>query len=522
MSLTLAAPPAPPAALMPAPPVTRTRQLPIPPAGSTPTPPESTRPHRDAALDFVRFACLIVVVALHSLMSSAELGVRGEVVPTVALSGSLGFTIASWFYQIMPLFFAIGGYAALSQWRRTQAKGWTWADYLSVRLRRLVAPVTVLIILAGLGVEIASELGASPELIAEAGRRIGQPLWFLAVYVGLTSLVPLAARFHARAPRRTVLALAGAVAVVDTVVAISGVTGLGYLNFLLVWPLIQQFGFFFHDAMHRPVRSGLLWTVAVLAVTVLGGLVALGVYSPNMLVNLNPPTGALVLLGLAQIALLRLGHAWLSSLVAGGRARSVVERDTQARIWDRLIAWGNKYGMHVYLWHMSVVITLIGVQGGLASLLAAAPHGTGLGLSTVILPPVESAWWWMNRPVWLILVFAASAGVAVLAAKTDVPKNETLVKFVRTITEGIRAVGGVILPLSQRPRHGAGQRPHPRNRQLHRAILAVGLAVIGIAIALLVGIAPFIWAAAAAVLLLGSLVIAAELPGVDGPSRLRL
>lgn len=565
MSLTLSRPPSASAVPASAPTDSDGHRGPASPAGHAPAPPKPQHPHRDAALDFVRFACLIVVVALHSMMSGAELGAHNEVVPTVALSSSDGFAIASWFFQIMPLFFAIGGFAALSQWRRIQATGGTWADYLSARLRRLVAPVTVLIILAGLGIEVASELGVSPELIGEAGRRIGQPLWFLAVYVGLTALVPLAARLHILAPRRTVLALAGAVAVVDVLVAISGVTGLGYLNLLLVWPLIQQCGFFFHDAMQRPVRSRLLWMIAVLSVASLAGLVALGVYSPNMLVNLNPPTGALVLLGVAQIALLRLGHAWLNSLVMVGRSRSASERDARARIWDRLIAWGNKYGMHVYLWHMSVVITLIGLQGGLASLLAGASHSTGLNLSTVILPPVESAWWWLNRPVWLVLVFAASAGVAVLAAKVDAPKDETLVGFARSTAEGARLAGGAVRSLGgatrglggdargfggatcgfgsavrgfgvSTGRHRAAMggpasaesashlvsvhrhrrsRASARTRQLGCAILSVSTAVVGIAIALLFGLAPFIWTAAATALLLGSLLVAAVLPSAD-------
>lgn len=149
------------------------------------TPPTSSgsttraRSRRDPAIDLVRFACLVVVVVLHSLMSAAVLGPDGSVVPTVALAHTTGFAVASWFFQIMPLFFVIGGCAGIISWRRIRAEGGSWGDYLRARLRRLVVPVTVLIGLTGLGLSVASGLGAPSALVTEASHRIGQPLWFL-------------------------------------------------------------------------------------------------------------------------------------------------------------------------------------------------------------------------------------------------------------------------------------------------------------------------------------------------------
>src|SRR5690606_28880983 len=176
------------------------------------------------------------------------------------------------------------------------------------------------------------------------------------------------------APRRSLASLAGAVIVVDSLVAVTGVTGLGYLNFLLVWPLVQQLGFFYADALDRPVNRPIAWFVLVAALLTLVGLVSAGVYSPNMLVNLNPPTGALVLLGVVQMCGLRLGHARLGRMLnaadettstSTGEA-ALDPRVLRAQIWGRVIAWGNRYGMHVYLWHMSIVIVLIGGLGALA------------------------------------------------------------------------------------------------------------------------------------------------------------
>jgi hypothetical protein len=497
---------------------------------------------RDPAIDLVRFACLIVVVILHSMMSAAVLGPGGDVVPTVALSGTIGFAAASWFFQVMPLFFVIGGCAGIIGWRRTRAKGGTWADYLRARLRRLVVPVTVLIAVAGLGLSVAAELGAPPELIAEASRRIGQPLWFLAVYVGLTALVPLAVHFHERSPRWSLAVLTTAVIVVDGLVAMTGVHGLGYLNFLFVWPLVQQLGFFYADSLDRPVPRPRTWTVLVTALAALAALVASGVYSPNMLVNLNPPTGALVLLGIAQMCALRLFHAWLNRMLTVGDRGAITgagestvngatvandgatgadhfaeaapgPRIIRAQIWGRIIDWGNRYGMHVYLWHMSVVIVLIGGLGALAQLLSEVP-----GLAEFVLPAIGSGWWWGSRPMWLVVVMGLSALVAMGASRIPFPSERRLASVGASIA-------GLISEMRGNPAESAGQAPGVpgqfRDTSLSpraRGAIAIAAATVGIAIALLIGIAPLIWTVVALGLLMGSLIIAAGLGAGIGPT----
>lgn len=477
-----------------------------------------TKPHRDRAIDLLRFGCLAVVVILHSMMSAAVVGPDGAVEPTVALSGTPGFAAASWFFQIMPLFFIIGGYAGITGWRRTRARGGTWTDYLRARLRRLVVPVAVLIGLAGIGLSVAGELGVSADLLGEASLRIGQPLWFLAVYVGLTAVVPIAVHFHETAPRRSLAALSGAVIVIDGLVAVTGMTGLGYLNFLFVWPLVQQLGFFYADALDRPVRRPITWFVLVAALLSLVGLVATGVYSPNMLVNLNPPTGALVLLGVVQMCGLRLGHARLSRMLNAADENTTTStgeaaldpRVLRAQIWGRLIAWGNRYGMHVYLWHMSVVIVLIGALGWLAQTIVGFPTGILLDLPTgtvaeFILPEIESGWWWATRLPWLLAVMGLSALVAMAAERMPFPTEQRLAAVGRGLSALVRAV----LPQGF-PAQSFGSRA--------RAVVAVGAATMGIAIPLLVGIAPMIWTVVAAGLLMGSLVLSDGLTPLRQPA----
>jgi hypothetical protein len=500
-----------------------------PPSSSRPTTRAGSR--RDPAIDLVRFACLVVVVVLHSLMSAAVLGPDGSVVPTVALSRTTGFAIASWLFQIMPLFFVIGGCAGIISWRRIRAEGGSWGAYLRARLRRLVVPVTVLIGFTGLGLSVASGLGAPSELVTEASHRIGQPLWFLAVYVGLTALVPLGVHFHERAPRRSLAVLTAAVIVVDGLVAVTGVHGLGYVNFVLVWPLVQQLGFFYADALDRPVRRLHVWSGLVTALSLLVGLVAAGVYSPNMLVNLNPPTGALVLLGVVQICGLRLVHSRLSAMLtgAGGSAAEAgsehspdpelspsVElssgaeavpavRILRAQFWRRLIAWGNRFGMQVYLWHMSVVIVLIGGLGWLAQAVSGVPH-----LAEFVLPAVGSGWWWVSRPIWLLVVMGLSAAVAMAAAWIPFPSESRLAAAGSAIAGFVRELRGN----RNGTRLGAAVDERARvavMRPQARAVIAVGAATVGIAIALLAGVEPLVWTLIAIGLLMGSLTVSAGL-----------
>ncbi len=197
---------------------------------------------RDSTIDAVRAGCLLVVVVLHSLMVGVELTPGDGILTSVALSGQAWFTPITWLLQIMPLFFIAGGFASLSQWRRMRAGGASAADYIAGRVRRLAVPAVVMITIVGALLLVAKAFGADPALIDEASLRIGQPLWFLAVYLGVTALVPAMAWLHEKYPARTIAALGLGVLAIDLA---QGQLGLpfGYLNLALVWPLMQQLGF---------------------------------------------------------------------------------------------------------------------------------------------------------------------------------------------------------------------------------------------------------------------------------------
>jgi peptidoglycan/LPS O-acetylase OafA/YrhL len=346
------------------------------------------KPARDAGIDAIRAGSLLVVVVLHSLMVGVETSADGGLQTSVALSGSWGFTVASWFFQVMPLFFIAGGFASLTQWRRLRAQGVTASSYVLGRVRRLVVPTAVMVTCVGGALLTARVCGASDELLASAGLHAVQPLWFLAVYVGCTALVPAMAWLHRRHRWSTLAWLAvGAVAV--DVLARATTSGLGFLNLALVWPLLQQLGFLVLDGVGSTCSRRRLLGGAAGCLALLGVLVGLG-YSPNMLVNLNPPTSALLCLGGAQFFLLVALRPRLDAALVSTRARTTVAK---------LSGWS----MGVYLWHLPMALVLVAVLGGM-----------NMGL-----PRPESMAWWFTRIPWLLAVAALTVIVVPVALRLE-------------------------------------------------------------------------------------------------------
>ena len=220
---------------------------------------------------------------------------------------------------------------------------------MRARLERLVRPAIALVVVVAAGLAALSLAGLPAELVATAGFRIGQPLWFLGVYVAVSALVPVMLRAHERARVLTPLVLLAAVVAVDVTRLSTGVDAIGFLNLLLVWLLVQQLGFHLADGGVDGLGRGALVGIAGGALAFLAVLTVVGPYPVDMLVNLNPPTVCLVVLGVAQLALFQLARP---------RIRAWVERADASR----RISFVGERAMTVYLWHMPVLIVLAGLS----------------------------------------------------------------------------------------------------------------------------------------------------------------
>ena len=347
---------------------------------------------RDSSVDAIRIVLLVVVFALHATMCGVSLGAAGPVLEN-ALEGQAWFGPVSWIVQIMPLFFIAGGFSSFHHWRSMRSRGATGSDYVRARLERLVRPAIALVVVVAAGLAALSLAGLPAELVATAGFRIGQPLWFLGVYIAISALVPVMVRAHERARLLTPIALLAAVVAVDAARLTTGVEAIGFLNLLLVWLLVQQLGFHLADGTIDRLGRGTLWAIAGGALATLA-LLAVGPYDSDMFENLNPPNVTLVVLGVAQLALFQLARP---------RIRKWAQRADASRV---ISALGDR-AMTVYLWHMPVLIALAGV-----SLVANASVGMPL-------PVPLSLEWWATRPVWLVAAAVAVAPVVVVFARFE-------------------------------------------------------------------------------------------------------
>ncbi len=337
---------------------------------------------RDLVIDLVRFFCLALVVVGHCMMVSPVLHRDGTVTSENTLGDQGWFVPAIWIFMVMPLFFVTGGTTGLQSWQRLKSRGGTGFEFAQGRLLRLVRPATAVLACMFLGLWAALLLGVHPQVIQLMATGAGMPLWFLAAYLAAQLNIPLLARFHARDPWLTLGALAALVVAVD---CLRGTLPLlAYANLVFLWCAVQQLGFLMADGHFDRLSRSALVGLILAANLLLGVVTGLGLYSGNMLVNLNPPNLCLLLLGVSQAALLQLSHsglAWVSGL---GWVRA-------------LVTVAGRRSMTIYLWHLPLLVAMSGL----------------LLLTDFPKPAAGTAGWWWARP--LVLVGVVTLLLPVLA-----------------------------------------------------------------------------------------------------------
>lgn len=326
---------------------------------------------RDPAIDLVRCICLALVVVGHTMMVSPVLHPDGTVTTQNTLGDQDWFEPVIWVFMVMPLFFVTGGITGLQSWRRLQARGGTAADFVRGRLRRFLRPAVAVLTAMFLGFWLAGLLGVHPQVVQLLAAGGAMPLWFLAAYLAAQLNIPVLAALHARSPWLTFVGLTVLVVAVDSLRG--AIPELAYLNLLFLWWAVQQLGFLTADGrldrLSRPALAG----IALAANLLMGVLAALGIYSNNMLVNLNPPNLTLLLLGISQAALMQLARTALTAAGSAPRMR-------------RVLTLAGSRSLTIYLWHLP----LLGAMSGLL-LLTSFPK-----------PAAGTAEWWWARPIVLL------------------------------------------------------------------------------------------------------------------------
>ncbi|QBI19715.1 acyltransferase [Egibacter rhizosphaerae] len=356
---------------------------------------ELTPLDRNRYADFLRVLAICIVVLGHWLVAVVLIDDGWEAGSLLAMEPWTQWL--TWIFQVMPLFFFVGGYANAAAWRSARQRGQPWAQWIRVRARRLLRPVLPLLVLWVPLAAILGTLGVPGDLLQLGTQVAFIPAWFLAAYLLVCAIVPTTWALHERLGAWAVVAFAVAAALVD-IVHLFGVPLLGWANFVFVWAGIHQLGYLWY-AERLPTRVPAALTLlgaglaALVALTQLAdyplSLVGTGIEDERS--NNSPPTVALTALGVAQVglvlALRRPAERWLQ----------------RPAVWARVVI-GGSLAMTVYLWHMTALVLVI-----------ALTYPTGLW-------PAGSeidATWWAMRPLWWALLAAALAGLVAVFARFE-------------------------------------------------------------------------------------------------------
>ncbi|MFB7949027.1 acyltransferase [Kitasatospora phosalacinea] len=376
---------------------------------------------RSRYVDLLRAGAIVLVVLGHWLITALVREPDGaltapELMVTVPWTQwlTLGF-------QIMPVFFLAGGYAAAGSWDRCRAGGGTAAGWIRGRALRLLLPTAAYLVPTLGGLAVAGACGADPALLGMVGWALAMQFWFLPVYLAISALTPWLAALHRRWGPGSVAALAAAGAAVDLLV-LGADTGwadrLGLLNYLLVWAVAYQLGLAWREGglTARPVFAAALTAGGAAGYAALVGFgpfpVSLVLVSGEGVSNTDPPSLAMLAWLFAQCG--------LCLLLAPHAERLLRARRRPGRLVEPL----GRVSMSLYLWHMVPVLA----AGAAFYLTDLAPE-----------PEVGSALWWAWRPVWVLLLAALLGGLLAVLR----PVDGLLLRLARHLRPQARTAGAV-------------------------------------------------------------------------------
>jgi hypothetical protein len=350
---------------------------------------EKTPESRNRYVDFLRALSILAVISGHWLIAAPFVD-NGELNLTNMLARQPWTQLLTWAFQVMPVFFFVGGYSNGVSWKSAQRDGRGYGTWLDGRLQRLIGPVLpLLVVWAGLGA-VGHLSGASPELIRAASQMALIPIWFLAVYIGVVLLVPVTYAAWQRWGMTSFWVPAALVAVNDLLFFSADLRALGWLNYGFIWIAVHQLGYAWRDGHLTGLGKTLPWALGGLVLLV--GLVTVGPYPVSMvsvpgedISNTLPPKLPMLLLGVMQSGLL---------LTLEAPIRRWLERPGP---WTGAVLV-NGMIMTIYLWHLTASTLVIGLALVLGDLGLIIEPGSGL--------------WWAARPAWLLSYVVALMALA--------------------------------------------------------------------------------------------------------------
>jgi hypothetical protein len=228
-------------------------------------------------------------------------------------------------------------------------------------------------------------------------------VWFLATYVLIVAAVPISLRLWDRFGWSAFAGAAVIAAAIDFANLAMGVPLVMWLNYIFVWNAVHFLGYAWVDG--RITSTAQSMKIAAAGLASLAGLVALFPYPLAMVgldntavTNSNPPKVTLIALGAFQFGL------------AMALAPAVRRRLANVRPWTAVVAVNGSI-MSLYLWHLTAMVGVIGASYAL----------DGLGLEFAVNTPG----WWATRPVFLLVLVAATVPFLALFGRFERPRRDT-------------------------------------------------------------------------------------------------
>jgi peptidoglycan/LPS O-acetylase OafA/YrhL len=361
----------------------------------------ATPQSRNRVVDLLRAVSIAVVVIGHWTMAAVvtDHGLHAGNILSLA-AWTHPFT---WLFQVMPVFFLVGGYANALSWRSARRRGVGYGAWLRGRARRLALPVIPVLVFWLVVGWVALRLGMDWHTVRLASTVSLMPTWFLAAYIVVTAVAPAALWLWERWRWWSLAAGLALASAVDAGSLASGSVLAGFINYLLVWGTVHQLGFAWLDGALASFRSRI-----ALGLTGLCGMLALVTYGPypvsmvgvdtSTVNNTYPPRVTLLLLGMFQAGALLLLEAPAERAMRHLRA------------WTVVVAMNLRI-MTLYLWHVTAMVMIIAF-----SLL--------LGGAGLTLTPLTTRWW-LTRPVWYLALGALTVVLVALLGRFETPAADT-------------------------------------------------------------------------------------------------
>lgn len=159
---------------------------------------------RERSADMWRTLAICLVVLGHWFVIAVAYR-HGELSGYNALGVLTWIDPVTWLFQVMPIFFLVGGYASGASLASHRARGGDGIGWVLRRTDRLLLlrPTTALFVVLPVVAAIAVAAGAGRKLIGTATWLASVPLWFLVAYLALVVLTPLRRPWHSwRSPSR--------------------------------------------------------------------------------------------------------------------------------------------------------------------------------------------------------------------------------------------------------------------------------------------------------------------------------